>query len=488
MFASWIHDLRLAVRGVGRAKGFYSAAVLTLAIGMAGATVMFTLVRGILLRPLPVPDEDRLVVSWRVAREGPTHVPYRAGDVEEIARASRLFAGVAGVGYNGAWDYVWADGDTAFTLRTAVVMGSFFDVTRATPVLGRALTADDDREGAEPVVVLSHAAWQRMFGGAADVVGRRLAARSQPFVVVGVMPPDFEYPPGVELWTSRWAMAGTEENPEFRTALLRDVEIVARLRPEVTLAQSAAELATLAAELDTRSPDGFVSLPAGRAALQGRRRRRRRPGPGDPLRRRGCAAGHRRGQRRQLAADARRSAPRRVRGAGGARGEPRPDRAAALHREPGGDGLFGGGRPGRDDVVPAGRDDARAGRPAEAGVDPCRRRGDRVHERGRVRRGHTRRAGAGAGGFVPRPGDRAARRRPRRSRRDGSARTARPGRDPGGARRGRGRRGGAIGAQPASACRPPTWDWRTSAWCSPSSMCPPPPSARESDGASSWRR
>jgi putative ABC transport system permease protein len=260
MLASWIHDLRLAVRGIGRARGFYAAAVLTLAIGMAGATVMFTLIRGIVMRPLPVPDEDRLVVSWRVAPEGPTHVPYRADDVEEMGRGSRLFVGVAGVGYNGAWDQVWADGGAEFTARTAVVMGRFFSVTGATPLLGRGLTPDDDRQGAEPAVVLSHAAWRRIFAGAPGVVGRRLAYRSHGFVVVGVMPPDFEYPPGVEAWTSRWALAGTEANPEFRTSLLRDVEIVARLRPEVTLEQAAAELATTTAHLDTRAPAGFVSF------------------------------------------------------------------------------------------------------------------------------------------------------------------------------------------------------------------------------------
>jgi predicted permease len=260
MLASWIHDLRLALRGIGRARAFYSAAVLTLAIGMAGATVMFTLIRGILLRPLPVPDEERLVVSWRVTPEGQTHVPYRADDVEEIGRASRLFAGVAGVGYFGAWDQVWADGGTEFTARTAVVMGSFFAVTGAVPVLGRALTAEDDREGAERVVVLSHAAWQRYFAGAPAVVGRRLVLRPHGYVVVGVMAPDFEYPPSVELWTPRWALAGGVANAEFRTSLLRDVEIVARLRPEVTLAHAAAELATMTAELDARAPEGFVSF------------------------------------------------------------------------------------------------------------------------------------------------------------------------------------------------------------------------------------
>src|SRR6185503_11652004 len=109
------------------------------------------------------------------------------------------------------------------------------------------------------VVVLSHAAWQRIFGGAPAVVGRRLVMRSQGFLVVCVMPPDFEYPSSVEVWTSRWALAGTETNAAFRTGLLRDVEIVARLRPGVTPAQAAAGLATMMVGLDARSPDGLVS-------------------------------------------------------------------------------------------------------------------------------------------------------------------------------------------------------------------------------------
>ena len=93
----WLHDLRFALRGVRRAKAFYATAVVTLAVGIAGATVMFTLIRGILLRPLPVPDEDRLVVSWRVPPTGlATHVPYRSADIETLARESQRFAAVSG--------------------------------------------------------------------------------------------------------------------------------------------------------------------------------------------------------------------------------------------------------------------------------------------------------------------------------------------------------------------------------------------------------
>ena len=258
----WTSDLRETLRGARRAPGFYASAVLTLAIGMAGATIIFTLVRGILLRPFPLPGEDRLVVSWRMPPDGPTHVPYRAADVEEIGRSSRGFAAVAGVGYNGAWEHVWLDGDTAFTAQTAVVMGELFTVPGASPVLGRPLSAADDREGAERAVVLSHAGWQRVFGGDPAVVGRRLVTGKRGFVVVGVMPPDLEYPRSVEIWTTRWALASDEPNSEFRESLLRDVEIVARLRPETSLAQAAEELGAMAARLDAQGAGAnrFVSF------------------------------------------------------------------------------------------------------------------------------------------------------------------------------------------------------------------------------------
>ncbi len=255
-------DLRHTLRGVIRARGFYACAVLTLAVGMAGATTIFTLVRGILLRPLPVADEERLVVSWRLPPDGPTHVPYRASDVEEIDRSSRGFVAVSGVGYNGAWDHLWLDGEAELTAKTAVVMGDFFRVAGASPLLGRPLSAADDLEGAERTVVLSHAGWQRLFAGDPAVVGRRLVTGKRGFTVVGVMPPDLEYPRGIEIWTTRRALASGEPNLEFRESLLRDVEMVARLRPETSLAQAAQELGALTARLDAEGAGAnrFVSF------------------------------------------------------------------------------------------------------------------------------------------------------------------------------------------------------------------------------------
>jgi len=222
-------------------------------MGIAGATVMFTLVRGILLRPLPAPDEDRLVVSWRVPPLGlPTHVPYRSADVVEIGRVSRSFERVTGVGYNGAFEEVWRVGEASITAKTVAVMGGFFDVAGVRPLVGRGISAEDDRRGAERLVVLSHGAWLRLFAGSPEAVGQRLHLEDHSFTVAGVMPADFEYPRGSEIWTTLNALADIEPNEAFRTGLLRDVEILGRLRPGITVEQATDELATITAALDAR--------------------------------------------------------------------------------------------------------------------------------------------------------------------------------------------------------------------------------------------
>ncbi len=262
LFRTSLHDFRLTLRHAGRAKAFYASAVLTLALGIAGATVMFTLVRGILLRPLPVPDEERLVVSWRVPRSGlATHVPYRSADVEEIGRANRLFEKVTGVGYNGAFDEDWRLGDVWITAKTVAVMGGFFDVAGVRPQIGRALTVEDDRRGAERLIVLSHSAWVRLFAAAPEAIGQTLHLQNRAFTVAGVMPADFEYPGGSEIWTTLNALAEIEPNEAFRTDVLHNVEILGRLRNGITVAQATDELATMMTDLDSRTPGaGFVNF------------------------------------------------------------------------------------------------------------------------------------------------------------------------------------------------------------------------------------
>jgi predicted permease len=259
---AWFSDLRLTLRHAGRAKAFYASAVLTLALGIAGATVMFTLVRGILLRPLPVPDENRLVVSWRVPRTGlAMHVPYRSADVEEIGRTSRSFEKITGVGYHGAFEEDWRLGDVWITAKTVAVMGGFFDVAGVRPLIGRALTIEDDRRGAAPLVVLSHSAWLRLFAATPKAIGQTLYLQNHAFTVAGVMPADFEYPGGSEIWTTLNALAEIDPHEAFRNDVLRNVEILGRLRHGVTVAQASDEIATMMTDLDARTPGaGFVNF------------------------------------------------------------------------------------------------------------------------------------------------------------------------------------------------------------------------------------
>jgi hypothetical protein len=155
-------DLGFACRGLWRAKTFTGAAVLTLALGIGGTTVMFALVRGVLLRPLPVRDQDRLLIAWKeLPSFGSANYPFGNTEIESVGKASRLLEQVAGVDRNGVGRSVVIDGGVSSYANVALVTGGFFDVLGVRPVLGRALQPADEKSGAENVVVLSRGLWQR---------------------------------------------------------------------------------------------------------------------------------------------------------------------------------------------------------------------------------------------------------------------------------------------------------------------------------------
>ena len=147
-------DLRLALRGLWRARGFSAIAILILAVGIGGSTVMFALVQGVLLRPLPVRDQEKIIVAWKtLPAAGFTHDPFGAVEIERVRSASQLLEQVAGVDANGVGPEVLDEGEAARYVNGAVVTGTFFEVLGVEPVLGRALTSADDIDGAEPVLV-----------------------------------------------------------------------------------------------------------------------------------------------------------------------------------------------------------------------------------------------------------------------------------------------------------------------------------------------
>ncbi len=247
-------DVRLAWRGLTRAKAFSVATILTLALGIAGTTVMFTLVRGVLLRPLPVRDQDRLIVAWKELRSsGFTHHPFGDLEIEAVGRESRLIEAVAGGDANGAGRAVVTENGASSYVNLAIVTGRFFEVLGVDALLGRPLGPPDDVEGAEDVVAISHALWTRRYGRARDIIGRRISIDQKRFTIVGVMPSDVDHSGGAEVWRTTRSFGTTGP---FGDAARREIDLIARLRPGVTLEQVTSELAALTRRFDERALPG----------------------------------------------------------------------------------------------------------------------------------------------------------------------------------------------------------------------------------------
>ena len=251
------HDLRLAWRGLRRAKGFAAAAVFTLAVGISGTTTMFALVRGVLLQPLAVRDQDRLIVLWKeLPASGATEWPFRASDITVLNEASRTIERAAGYGYQDPSNVAVIEDGAASYINLTRVTGDFFQVLGVAPSLGRALTRADDVAGAEPVVVLTHRLWQRRYGGSRDAIGRRLTLNEQSFTVAGVMPPDVEFPRGVDAWVAVTPLAATVRNQAFREGVLNELRAIARLPRGVPIERAASELKALAPQIEVNAPKG----------------------------------------------------------------------------------------------------------------------------------------------------------------------------------------------------------------------------------------
>jgi putative ABC transport system permease protein len=254
-----MHDVQLAWRSLRRARGFTAAAALTLAVGMAGVTSMFALIQGVLLRPLPMSEPQRLVAVWKELRStGSTHWPFKAKELDLIRGTKGIFTDVAAVGYNEPSRAEVFDGSSAEFIYTARVTGDFFDVLGVRPFLGRTLNPADNTDGSERVLVITHGLWQRRYGGAIDVIGRRLTVAAQRFVIVGVMPPDIEYPRGVDAWMTVEARATLTSNPTFQHATRDELDVVARLQPGVTVAQAASALGAMETQFAAAAPPGAV--------------------------------------------------------------------------------------------------------------------------------------------------------------------------------------------------------------------------------------
>lgn len=196
-------NARPGLRSLRRSPGFAITAIATLALGIGISTAVSTVAEVLLLRPLPVRDQETLVALWGKQRDrGFDNYPLGLESAREFARQSRTLQQVAFFGYEGASPAPIREGDRVSRLNRSMVSGDFFDVLGARAELGRTLSTNDDVPGAAPVLVLTHAAWQRRFGGDPAVIGQRILMHDLGvmYTIVGVMPQGLDFPRGTDLW------------------------------------------------------------------------------------------------------------------------------------------------------------------------------------------------------------------------------------------------------------------------------------------------
>ena len=231
-----LQALRHALRGLRRTPGFVAVAIVTLGLGIGLATAVFTVAETLLLRRLPVQDQDRLVVLWGEARDQAFTYPLGLDDALEFARRPRSFEKIAFFSYYGAAPRPIHEGDQIRNLARALVSGTFFEVLGTRPLLGRALQAADDVQGAAPVMVLSYRAWQQRFGGDAQVLGRRVLTYDDgvAYTIVGVMPQGLDFPRGTDFWA-----------PVVPSTAPKELYLIGRLAPGATATSAMDELTSV---------------------------------------------------------------------------------------------------------------------------------------------------------------------------------------------------------------------------------------------------
>src|SRR5215469_16524674 len=252
---TFLQDARFAFRGMWREKAFSVTALLLLALAIGANSAMFTILKRVILDPLPYPDADRLVRISDFQRQtgrafGVTMLNY----LDWVAQ-TKTFESLAA--YIGNGMSVGGAGQPEIVLGLNV-SANFFDVIGVRPELGRAFRPEENERGRDQVMILSHALWQRSYGGDPAVVGRIVPVNGEPFQIVGVMPAGFAFAgKQYEFWTPLAFRGGPAA---FSNRSAHYLRVVGRLRPTVTLAAAVAEMNQIAANLERAYPEDNLYL------------------------------------------------------------------------------------------------------------------------------------------------------------------------------------------------------------------------------------
>ncbi len=255
-------DIRFGMRSLLHSPVFSIVTILSLALGIGANTAIFSVVNGLLLRPLPYPESERIVDVWHK----PPQQSFPGLDKFSVSPAnyldwkaqSSVFEQIATYTYSG---FSLSTTNEPLPLIGAAVSSDFFSVLRTNASQGRTFIPDEEQPGRDQVAVISDGLWRRAFGGDPNMIGRTLTINSRSFTVVGIMPAGFEFPRDAELWVP---LAWDDKERQIRS--IHDYLVVARLKPNVSKEQAQAEMSTISSRLEQQYPEenkgwGAVVIP-----------------------------------------------------------------------------------------------------------------------------------------------------------------------------------------------------------------------------------
>jgi putative ABC transport system permease protein len=245
-------DLRYGVRMLAKKPGFTLVAVMTLALGIGANTAIFSVVNAVMLQPLPYQKPEDLMLVRHIDKTlGTKSESVGYADFKDWKAQNRVFEDLATFRQ---WSFALSFGDDLEQVQAATVSSNFFQVLGVEPFKGRAFLPEEEVRDSEKVALVSHALWQRVFGGDQELIGRQIKLSNQLFTVVGIMPPDFKFPfemDRAEIWaTNAILSAGMMD---YRGA--RNVQVVARLKPGVARQAAQTEMTGIAGRLEQENPD-----------------------------------------------------------------------------------------------------------------------------------------------------------------------------------------------------------------------------------------
>ncbi len=261
-------DLAYGLRGLGRNPGYAAVVILTLALGIGANTAIFSVMDGVLMRPLPYHEPDRLVILHQATpRTGDDSIGFSVLDLTDFRERNRAFAAMSE--YHSMW-FILLGRPEPERVQTAVVSDNFFDTLGVKPLLGRTFLPGEEMPGAAPVLVLSYDFWKKSFAGDPNVVGKVFQMNEKPHTVVGVLPPLPAFPNEDQVFMPAAAcpFRGRESVLTSRGGRIIS-HVFARLRDGVTPAQALADAQRIGAELAREYPADYPTADGYSVRMEG---------------------------------------------------------------------------------------------------------------------------------------------------------------------------------------------------------------------------